>query len=115
MHDFTGFVAYYQDSPSVREEENYYDSSLGRVCATNWHTLNKDLVTSLEIWWKGKKKDTIRKRDHTDFQGWVFFHTGYIENGMTKTVSRTIGVKKSSGMYMFTVDEETGETKTIQQ
>lgn len=114
--EFTGFIACCDaqnpNDPKAKvlfkERENFYDPLLNKHCATNWHTIKKEDVEELQIWWHGKKKGFFLKKDFPDFQEWIFYHTGCVEKGRTKTLSRTIGVQAAE-THKITVSEESGE------
>jgi hypothetical protein len=121
---FTGFKAYClikkegeKDKEIViTEQNNFFDETLKRTCATNWHQVDKENLKTLELWWHDERKAIVEDKPK-EFE-WVFFHTGSMASSDPGPViiSRTVGYKKPSkaphageDIHYFTVDEITGE------
>lgn len=105
----TGFIARYRDGTIIPEKNNFYDSQLKKICATNWHQINKEKLQRLELWWKGycrAKIDNIH-----NIKEWIFYHTAIYDSSMHKsvTLSRTIGYIDKSGAYTYTILESNGD------
>ena len=116
---FTGFKAYClidDKEVIITEQDNFFDESLQRNCATNWHQVEKTKLKILELWWHDKRKAVVNEK--SEEAEWVFFHTGSISSAdpVPVVVSRTIGYKQPSkkshageDVHYFTVEETTGE------
>ena len=118
----TGFLAYYPDK-EVKEENYFFNASLGHICATNWNFIDRDKIIRLDLWWHGIMKCSIETgidlwwHGHSDKKAseWIFYHTGCIEPPFNKTqiISRTIGLKNPQKTIFYTVNENTGELTCI--
>lgn len=110
MH--TGFIAHYE-SGSSKKELDYYVGKDGKLKATNWHEVNLDKLTALELVWRGESKITIRKEDHPGIkQGdWYFTCSGTVDikNPDRPTIiARNIGYRVGNILHLFTVEEASG-------
>jgi len=112
---FTGFIAHYSDGNQVKEKNNYYSKKAGCKKATNWHEVDKDKITALELFWKGESKIKIDKSEHAHITSadWFFSHFGCLdmENHQTKVISRNIGFVKGDIINIYCVLEDTGVVK----
>ena len=110
MNNFTGFIAYYPDGDPVREMTDFFDPSLDKICATNWHHVDQDKLCKLEAWWQGKLKLTLSK-DHQDIKSWIFNHSGSIDSASntTKIISRRYGYRNIIQIFEVEINEETGK------
>jgi hypothetical protein len=109
MDNFTGFIAYYPDGDPVREMTDFFDPSLGKICATNWHYVDQDKLCKLEAWWQGKLKITLSKDQ--GIKSWIFNHSGSIDSASntTKIISRRYGYHKNLQIFEVEINEETGD------
>lgn len=112
IDNHTGFMAYFDNnSEPVLERNDYFDEKLGRIAATNWHTIDQSQLVQLEIWWHGQCKNRIVREDIPDLSEWIFYHSGQTPLGDIdiSTVSRTIGFKRLDGTRaLCTINEHTG-------
>ena len=110
---FIGFVAYYEGGRRVKEREHFYSKVLKKQCATNWAEVALTQVVSLEIVWKGVSKIKISKADnpHIKPDDWYFSHSAYMDmaSSVPKTLTRNIGYRKGKILYLYAVNEETGD------
>lgn len=111
-NNFTGLLVQYEDGTRIEEKNYFYSDKLKKECATNWAEINLDKIESLELHHSGFLKVKISKKDHPYItpSDWFFSHTGIADMGKTKpkTISRNIGYKKESLLYVSSVEEETG-------
>ena len=113
MDNFTGFIAYYLDGDPVRETTDFFDPSLGKICATNWHHVDQERLYKLEAWWQGRLRLTLSK-DYQDIKSWIFNHAGSIDsaNNTTKIISRRYGYRNNIQLYKVEINEETGSVRS---
>lgn len=110
MNNFTGFVALYPSGEQILEMTNFFDPTLCKICATNWHHVDQEKLCKLEAWWHGKLKLTLN-RDHQDIKSWVFNHSGSIDSASntTKIISRRYGYRNDIQKFEVEINEETGD------
>jgi len=112
---FTGFVAYYSDGNKVEEKNNYISKKAGCKKSTNWHEVDRDKITALELFWNGESKIKIDKSDYPYLSpgDWFFSHYGCLNMSTHETtvVSRNIGFIKEDTLTVYCVLEESGVVK----
>lgn len=114
MKQLTGFRALDRKFLEIAtEQSDIYDPEQNKICATNWHMVNKSDVSTLQIWWHGEMKGELSKED-LPVKQWIFYHSAVVEPGKQKEIiSRSIGCElDSKTQIIITVNEKTGQAHT---
>lgn len=104
----TGFIAVYEDGSRIKEINDFFDHSIHRNRATNWHLIDQSKIIQLELWWRGYKKVQINKPNN--HASWIFHHTGSTSIGKpAELLSRSVGFIDTNNItHSWTVEEKTG-------
>lgn len=110
MLSHKGFVAYLSDGRTIFEVNNRVDPDLGVHKATNWHRVDKALLKSLELQYKGVTVASLHSYDGMQPEDWFFCHSAVqdLASSSPKVLSRSIGIRKRGLLHIFRVDEATG-------
>jgi hypothetical protein len=112
---FTGFVVHYANGNTVEEKNDYISQIAGCKKSTNWHEIDKDKITALELFWNGESKIKIDKSSypHIGPSDWYFSHYGSLDMSTHKNIviSRNIGYIKDKLLTIYCVDEKSGVVK----
>ena len=112
----TGFVAHYE-SGSQKLELDYFINREGERKATNWYEVNLEKLQTLELLWHGESKVRVSKEDIPGInpEDWYFTCSGTADIANPDKpiiIARNIGYRKGKILFLFTVEEDTGNVRT---
>jgi hypothetical protein len=116
---YTGFRVVLSGGKLITESQDSFCPSLGRVSATNWHTVPLNDIQELSLVHHGRIVVSIQASEAgVQSPGdWYYSRSAVTESGNWKTtmVSRNIGYRKDGVLRIWKVHEDSGHVHYTEQ